>query len=341
MINNLLLPTNELVTQYRSGQLIGAYMDADHLPTDIRKQARYEQSEFKNDQPFPRFDAAPKTFVAEDWKGKKAHLWKFWIQADPSKGLMGAQVTGDCVSWGERGKQDVRRCVEFLMLGERERYIERQATCLIYSGRGHTGQGASGSGLANWATKCGILLEVSDFKDSQGKTYDFSNYRDYVNMGIRYGRTGLPKEIIDVTSKNRVVGQSKVRTTNELCDLMLNGYAASVAFSLDTSSRGDPVSRLSGRTAHQTCMVGFDDTDLAHQVCKRSLGYEDTLIFYDQSWGKWNTITNLPEEWKPWGEGMYIHSARDAQRHINEGECIVCTDSILGFKATDIDNLLI
>lgn len=340
--DNLLIPTPDLVRAYRAGKLIGAYVDSDALPAHLRKEARWHADAFKRESPHPLFETAPKQdWKAGAWKGKRALLWHCWSKADPQKALWGAQVTGDCVSWGERCKQDIRRCVEFLLYGEREVYLRRQATCLLYSGRGHTGQGASPSGVANWALKCGILLEDPAFRDSSGKVWDFSDYQTYVRHGISYGRTGMPQAVIDVTGKNRVLGQSKVTDIEQLCDLFINGYATSCGFSLGTSSSGNPVSRIQGSVAHQTCMVGFDDTPEARAKCKESLGYEDTLIFWDQSWGAWNNVTNRLPEWEPWGQGMYIHSARDTQRFLNEREAITTTGSIQGFVGTNIDNLLI
>lgn len=342
MTDNLLIPTPDLVRGYQTGKIIGAYIDSDRLPSHIRKLARYQQDAFKREAPHPLFETAPKKgWKAGEWKGKRAFLWHFWLKADPEKALWGAQVTGDCVSWGERCKQDIRRCVEFLLKGEREVYLRRQATCLLYSGRGHTGQGASPSGIANWALRCGILLEDPAFKDSTGKAWDFSDYQTYVRHGMSYGRGGMPQAVIDVTSKNKVLGQSLVRDTEQLCDLLYNGYAVSKGFSLGTASSGNPVSRISGTTAHQTCIVGFDDTPEARAKCKASLGYEDTVIFSDQSWGNWNQVTGRLPEWEPWGQGMYIHSARDEQRFLNEREAYATTGSIEGFVGTPIDNLLI
>lgn len=342
MPDNMLIPTWDLPGAYRRGEVIGAWLESDNLPGHIRKAARYEKDKLRAEAPYPYFESAPKSnWQAGAWKGKRVLLWHHWASVDKLMALKGAQLTGDCVSWGERCKQEIRRAVEILLLGEREKYILRQATCLLYSGRGHTGAGASPSGIANWALKCGILLEDPDFTDSAGKKWDFSSYADYVRLGIQHGRGGLPKVIIDVTSKNKVLGQSTVKDIEQLCDLFLNGYASSVGFSKDTAPSGNPVSRLSGRTAHETCMVGYDDTELGRAMCKKSLGYEDTIIFYDQSWGNWNRVTDIPEEWQPWGEGMYCHSARDAQQHINEGECIATTGSIAGFVGNPVDNLLI
>lgn len=342
VFNNMLIPTFDIAGAYSRGEVIGAWLpNADNLPTHIRRAARYEHDAAKDELPHYLFETAPKTeWKAGAWKGKRALLWHAWAKTDPLKALAGAQTTGDCVSWGERCKQDTRRCVEILIAGEREVYLKRQATCLLYSGRGHTGEGASPAGLAKWALKCGILLE-DVFTDSAGKKWDFSSYQDYVRIGMQYGRSGMPQAVIDITSKNKVQGASLVRDIEQLCDLLYTGYPSSVGFSLNTASSGNPVSKLSGRTAHQTCIVGFDDTPEARAACKQSMGYEDTVIFYDQSWGKWNNVSGILSAWEPWGEGMYCHSAKECQRHLSEGECWTTSGSIAGFVGTPVDNLLI
>lgn len=343
MTDHMLLPVDDVVRAYKSGDLIGAFIDSPVLPSHLRKIASYNNDLLDDEVGHNNvnFESALKTnWKAGEWKGKCAYLWHYWVALDKSKALVGAQATGDCVSWGERCKQEIRRCVEMLQKGEREVYKSRQATCLIYAGRGHTGAGASPAGLANYATKCGILLEAP-LTDSSGKQWDFTDYANYVREGMNRGRTGFPQAVLDITSKNRATGLARVRAIDELCDLMWNGYPASVGFSLDSSNKGNPVSRLSGSTAHQTCMVGFDDTPEARAICKQSMGYEDTIIFYDQSWGNWNSVNNRLAKWEPWGQGMYCHSSRDAQRHIKENECFTTTGSIIGFVGNPVDNLLI
>lgn len=340
-MNNLLIPTYDLPRAYRRGDIIGAIMDSEVQPPHLRRFARWMRDQAKAEMPHYLFATAPKSnWAAGLWRGKRAMLYKAWSALDREKALMGAQLTGDCTSWGERCKQDIRRSVEILVDGELEEYTARQATCAIYAGRGHTGQGASPIGVANYAMQCGILPEIL-FTDTNGKKWDFRNYQNYVNIGINYGRTGLPRSILDITSKNAVLGNSLVETIEELCDLLYNGYASSIGFSIDTAPEGDPVSRFNGTTAHETCIVGYDDTPEGRAACKRSLGYEDTVIMFDQSWGKWNRVTNVLPEWEPLGEGMYFHSARDAQRLLNEKECTTTTGSINGFKGTPLDNLLV
>jgi hypothetical protein len=343
----IIRPPQDIVQAYRTGQIMGAFLAtpaADNLPSHIKAFARYERDRARDElgRTEFNFETAKKygNWGAGEWKGKRALLYKAWIILDILKALFGAQLTGDCVSWGERCKQDTRRAVEIVTEGQMETYLKRQATCLLYSGRGHTGEGASPVGIANWATKCGILLE-DQFTDTSGKKWDFSEYSNYVRIGMQSGRTGMPKAIIDITKKNRVISQSNVRSTDALCDLLFRGYPTSVGFSLDTANVGNPVSRLRGSTAHETCIVGYDDTELGRAMVKKSLGYEDTAIFYDQSWGNWNKLTDVPEEWKPLGQGMYIHSARDCQRHLNEGEAMACTGGIDGFAAEPISHILL
>jgi hypothetical protein len=337
----------EIVQAYHTGKMMGAFLAdpaMDNLPSHIRAFARYQHDQARDEigRSHFNFETAKKygAWGAGAWKGQRAFLWKAWIILDQKKALRGAQLTGDCTSWGERCKQETRRAVEIVTDGVPEKYVARQATCLIYSGRGHTGQGASPIGIANWAVKCGILPEGT-FTDANGKVWDFSDYNAYVNYGIKYGATGMPQSIIQITKKAHVVSQSLVTTTDALFDLLLRGYPTSVGFSRATASTGNPVSRFQGSTSHETCFIGFDDTDVGREMVKQSLGYEDTAVMLDQSWGNWNRLTNVPQEWQPISEGMYVHSARDAQLLLNERAAMACTGGIDGFAADPIDNRLL
>jgi hypothetical protein len=303
-----LRPVQDIPALYRSGKIMGAFLATpalDVMPSHIRRFAQYQRDQARSDWGRETFDFATAKKFGTD--GPEGFLWG-----------AGAWKGKRALLWKAWMIIDPARGTK----------------------RGHTGDGASPAGIANWATKCGILLEDPAFVDAAGKTWDFSSYQNYVNLGVRYGATGMPRSIIDITSKNRVVSQSNVRTTDALFDLLLSGRAASVGFSRNTASTGNPVSRFQGSTAHQTCFVGFDDTDVGRAAVKASLGYEDTAVMLDQSWGPgWNRLTNVPEEWQPISEGMYVHSARDAQLLLNEGECFVAND-LNGFVAKKISNKL-
>lgn len=354
ILARMIYPPQDIPNLYMSGRIMGAFLAdpaMDNMPSHIKRFAQYQRDQARSDWGTQQFNfetakklsgSGPNSFTwgTGAWKGQRALLWKAWIVLDAAKALKGAQLTGDCVSWGERCKQDTRRAVQIVSEGQMQQYVRRQATCLLYSGRGHTGQGASATGIANWATKCGVLLEDPAFKDSAGKTYDFSDYSNYVNMGIRYGAGGMPRSIIDITSKNRILTQSNVTSTDALFDLMYSGHPTSVAFSRATASTGNPCSQFQGSTSHQTCFIGFDDTEVGRAMVKKSLGYEDTAVMLDQSWGSWNRLTDVPEEWKPISEGMYVHSARQAQLLLNEREGFAGGD-VNGFVARKISNVLL
>jgi hypothetical protein len=326
--DNLLIPTPELVAKYQSGEIIGCYLDHEDLPADIRAQARRGADEFRANEPFPLFATAPKDItIVGSGKGKFCPIWHKYLTQDPAKAMFGAQVTGDCVSWGSRCASDITRCWE-IWLKEPEQYIVRQATAMSYAARGHTGQGADPARIARAHVADGVLLEQVYL---DGK-FDFTDYSKYVRIGISYGRSGLPEELKAITRQNKMETTSVVDGPEEWMDALWNGYGIHYGFSAGVASRGDPISPLSGRTAHDVACVGFDDSP----ECIEQFG--ETVFFFDQSWGNWNNVTNIPERWKPWGQGMYALKASSVKRQGMRGHCY---SKFKGYPAQPFDNLLI
>ncbi len=331
----LMLPKRELLNAYATGRVIGCLLDHPDLPSSVRRAARYQRAAFKAEARFPVFATAPKrgAFVGSG-RGKRRYLWKQYLATDPGKAMKGNQATGDCVSWGCRTSIDLTRCWQFAVMGRLEEYRVRSATAMLYAERGHTGQGANTAQVANSAERTGILLE--QVYDVGGKKYDFTDYASYVSVGMRSGRTGLPADLKAVTSKNLVKTVSEAQTDEEVIDALYNGFGCCVGSMLGVASTGSPLSRKSGSWAHCMGLVGFDDTPEAHELVKAQLGYDDAIIFWDQSWGNWNKVINIPDSWQPWGEGMFALSLRDTMSAIRNGECMVFS-AIDGFEARDLD----
>lgn len=328
-IDNMLIPVGELVTKYLSGEIIGCYLDHEGLPEDIRRSARYERAAFMAEEPRPLFATAPKDLtIVGSGKGKFCPIWHKYLKADPAKAMFGAQYTGDCVSWGGRCASDITRCWEIWALGEAEQYIVRQATAMMYAARGHTGQGADPAAISRAHVRDGVLLEQVYL---DGK-WDFTDYNKYVRIGMSYGRSGLPEELKEITRKNKMETTSVVDGAEEWMDALWNGYGIHYGFSAAVSSSGNPISRLSGRTAHDVACVGYDDSPEAIEA------FGETVFFFDQSWGNWNTVTNIPERWKPWGQGMYALLKSSVQRQGMYGHCF---SKFQGFPSQPFDNLLI
>lgn len=328
------MPTNFWQREYESGRMIGAYVDHPDLPAHVRRIARREHAQTMNELKIPRFERdADTSAIAGSSKGQLCTPYKQYLATDPTKALSGAQSTGDCVSWGTRTASDMTRVWEILVGRQPEEYVKRQATAMIYARRGHTGQGANGSTLSKWHIKDGFLLEQI-VKDADGKDWDFSEYRNYVSIGMKHGRTGLPEALLQVTRPHRLKVTTLVAEMDALADAIFNGYCPHVCSSLGVSSKGNPVSRRSGSWAHDMAIVGFDDTE----ECHRQFG--GRIWFWDQSWGDWNTVTNIPEQWKPWGQGMFALSENDTWFAVRQEETWIFSDSE-GFPARPYDHLVI
>lgn len=327
--DNLLIPSGDLLDAYSSGRIMGCRLDDPMHGYFERKAAREGTAMFNEQMPYPEFEkSAFSSVLAGTSKGKLCTPWKYTLLIDKLKSMFGAQATGDCVSWAIRMAIDLTRIYEILVLGNREEYIVRQATAMLYASRGHTGQGADPARVSMAATKDGILLEQTYL---DGK-YDFTDYSKYVRIGMNAGRTGLPEELKAITRKNRVKTATRVRDMDALADLLWNGYGSHAGSSIGVSSIGNPLSVLKGSWSHDMAIVGFDDT-------RKYFPFR--VWFWDQSWGNWNKVTNIPPEWMPFGQGMFALSEDDTWQAVRAGGCYAFSDTD-GFVSTrGYDNSLL
>lgn len=285
-----------LHTGYSTGRIMGALVDTDNSPWYVRQYVQYNRDFLARNQEDGHsiiFEDTPYySKIKGLGAGKRLLPYHKYLQLDPEKAMRGAQATGDCVSWGIRTALDILRAINVFLKGER--YICRQATAGIYSGRGHTGQGADPVALSAWAIKIGTLLE-QEYKTSSN-TYDFRDYKSYVRWGMSRGRIGMPEDLLELTKPYTADSYKIVRTTEAARDIMAAGGSIHCGSGLGVSSQGNPISRRSGSWAHDMAVPGFDDTREFFNFC---------VWCWDQSWGQWNTVTNIPEAWKPHPEGMF------------------------------------
>lgn len=331
--DNWLIDSRDLESAYSSGQILGALIDDPIMPATMRMDARRQRDEVLASANFPRFELdAPLSAITGSSKGQLCTPWHSYLKSDADAAMKGAQVTGDCVSWGVRTASDITRCWEIWMKAD-EQYVKRQATALIYSGRGYTGQGASPARLSDWHVKTGYLLE-EEFVDANGKTWDFRDYESYVRLGMSYGRNGLPDSIISITEQHRLKQCSLVEDLDALADGLWNGYGAHCGSSIGVSSTGNPISVLRGSWSHDMAIVGFDDREETKQK------FGSRIWFWDQSWGDWNRVSGQLPDWMPWGQGMFALTENSTWKAVRAGGTWVFSDSD-GFPARPFDNLLI
>lgn len=331
--NNLLGPVSprQLHRAYSNKTLRGVIVNDPEAPWYVRKAAQYDLSALTDLRDGPLIWEE-----TEEYKRIKAlkravdivMQWQDYLRINPRNAMKGNQLTGDCVSWAIRVVLELLRSMR-ISRGEWEAYILRQATCGIYSGRGHTGEGANPGRLSEFATVIGFLLETTYL---DGK-YDFTDYEKYVRWGMQRGRQGMPNDLLEVTSKNKCAKTYLVKTTDGIKTAFDGGHVVHCGSMIGVSSSGDPVSRLQGSWAHDMGLMGYDFT-------KEYV--RDEVFFWDQSWGDWNRLTNIPDAWKPWPQGGFAITERDTQQAVRaDGTWVFVYEETNGFPADPIDNNLL
>lgn len=249
----------DLLKAYKDG-FVGSWCD----PEDTDK--------LLGELPHPLFGAAAFSLYGSG-KGKLALLFKSIQKFDPTFGSHERQSTGDCVSHSTRNAVDATRCHEIIG-GEKEDFVARGATEAIYGARGHGGEGMSCSVASRFVHQSGGILVR--------KKYDFLDLSEYNgNLGAKWGRSGVPSDVVNEAKKHQVKTISLINTVEQARDAIANGYSISVCSMAGFSSRRDQygIAKRSGSWAHAMAWVGMDDT---HEI------YNETLFLVQNSWGIWN-----------------------------------------------------
>lgn len=217
-------------------------------------------------------------------RGKIALPYKLVQKYDKLFGGDEAQKTGDCSSHGIRNASTISLVSDIQERFEAEGYPGRLATEVIYGYRGHGGQGMSVALAAKFINEVGGIA----LRKKYGK-YDLTNYNP--SLGINWGRSGVPRSLIQEISQNRVQNVSLILSVDELIDAIYNGYGVAVGSNLGFSAKRnkDGISTPSGRWLHCMCFGGMDDTKSRHK---------ETLFLVLNSWGEWNAgpiIYNQPK----------------------------------------------
>lgn len=331
--NGIAFNSQSLITAYESKAIVGAAIDAEELPHALRQYARNCQAQFREivGQNNYLFASAPGTGnLHGDWKGQICLPFVHHLKLDALLAYIGAQLTGDCVSWAKRTARDHARCFDIGSMSAPFEYVKRSATSDLYSMRGHTGAGASPSRIAVAATKVGILLEGPVTEPGTGKVWDFSNYKDYCKIGMEYGKTGLPSWIFDLNRDKGPKQVAVIKTEEELLTALWNGCGVSCGSMIGVAKTGGKdgvafLSALSGSWAHDMAIIGFDDRKKYHR---------ETLIIWDQSWGEWqdkSLVQAWPKDYGPRPQGAFVLTLSDTMKAIRGGECHALSDS-KGFR---------
>lgn len=229
----------------------------------------------------PRFHAAfPE--AKRVGKGKLAAPYRIVLTLDPEFGKYEKQTTGDCVSHSSRNAGMLDYCVD-AFFGETS-YAGRLATENIYGYRGHGGEGADCTRLAQYVSTTGPggFLTRKRYQDGAGDSVDLTNYNS--RIGHQWGRGGTPTWLNEIAAKNPSQRVYPLTSLIEAADALYCGFGITMCSGLGFSSRRNEhgVARPQGSWAHAMAWIGCDWSDWAVQT------YGGPLFLVQNSWGEWN-----------------------------------------------------
>jgi hypothetical protein len=216
----------------------------------------------------------------------------------------------NCVSHATRNSRDITRAIQILVNRQPEDWFQLGATEPTYGARGHGGQGMSPGRAARFERDVGFLARTD---------YGVVNLTTYNSrIGTNWGPRGVPKEVQELCSKNKVGVISNVRTQEDLMDAMFNGYCASsgqnASWSVDSNSKGIHYRTPRG-WAHMMAIGGYDDS-------REIFPFRVWMIL--NSWGRWNQKPKVwPKEYGEWEPGLILTSADDFNVCVDQGDCWV------------------
>ena len=293
----------DILNAYKDG-FVGSWCD----PEDTDK--------LLGELPHPLFGVAAPDLYGSG-KGKVALLHKSILKFDPTFGAHERQTTGDCVSHATRSAVDVTRCHE-IVGGQREAFVARGATEPIYGARGHGGQGMSCSVAARFVAQNGGILVRKDYG-----FIDLSKYNSRV--GTNWGRSGVPRQVIDEGKKHQVKTISLINTVDQARDAIANGYAISVCSNYGFSSRRDSngIARKSGSWNHAMAWISMDDS---HEI------HKERLFLIQNTWGAFNGGPKRFDQ----PDGSFWVREKDAAGMLRQNGAWVYSD-VNGFPPRKVD----
>lgn len=254
-------------------------------------------------------------------KGKVSLPFKAVLSLEPEFGRYEAQTTGDCVSHNTRNAGMVDYCIDALF-GETI-YKGRFATENIYGARGHRGQGANCSTLANYVSQNGSggFLVRGKYTSKDGKnSVDLSVYRS--SIGASWGPM-TPSWVNEIASENKALQVYAIKSMEEYRDAIATGFGVSMCsgYGFSSSRNEDGLSEQRGSWSHAMAHIGCDDTDWAHQK------YNGMLGLIQNSWGVFNSGPKRNDQ----PDGSFWVRPQVVQKLINAGGCF-CIASVRGYN---------
>jgi hypothetical protein len=187
-------------------------------------------------------------------KGKLSLPFLSYLKFD--KGAFSERQTdSDCVSHSIRNVCDVSRAVEIDVKKQKESWVARGATEIIYLQRGHSGAGMSCARGVDFVTRTGGVLVRKNYSG----VVDLSKYNSRIGSN-RDGR-GASEKILKLAQKHQMKTASLIKNVDEAIDAIANGYAVSICSSYGFSNKRDKngFCKRQGTWMHALSLIGIDD----------------------------------------------------------------------------------
>jgi len=161
----------------------------------------------------------------------------------------------NCVSHSIRNVCDVSRAVEIDVKKQKESWVARGATEIIYLQRGHSGAGMSCARGVDFVTRTGGVLVRKNYSG----VVDLSKYNSRIGSN-RDGR-GASEKILKLAQKHQMKTASLIKNVDEAIDAIANGYAVSICSSYGFSNKRDKngFCKRQGTWMHALSLIGIDD----------------------------------------------------------------------------------
>jgi hypothetical protein len=175
-------------------------------------------------------------------QGRQVLLWHALESAMGVPFTPHYQKIGDCVSQAFGLGADTLAAIQIVLKGANEKWPGKASTEAIYGGsRVEVGggklrrkEGSTGAWAAGWVKDYGIIAR------GQHGEYDLTNYDP--NLAALWGRTGVPDELEPLARQHPIQTTSLVRSWEEACDSVANGYpviiCSSVGYNMTTDADG-------------------------------------------------------------------------------------------------------
>lgn len=260
---------------------------------------------------------------------QRSYLWQYRHRLDPTAFDEEAQTTGDCTSHGDRNARDFTCAVE--VFRNKNKTYKRSATEPTYGYRGFAGEGMDPARAAEFVTKVGFLHRELYNDTSKGINLDLRKYN--ANIGINWGRSGVPKNIQELCKLHNVGTHVRPTSAEQVADLLANGYAGHSGQNWGTSSRTnkDGINRRTTGWSHDMATGGFDFTKEI---------WKEEVFFVFNSWEDWNEPNPV---WKahedilgPWITGCIIVPRDEYERYFVKSGSIHFYSDVDGFPVREL-----